>query len=196
MSGKDIVTNEEIWLPKSSKGTLGGGEAVTIDGGFADLTSLEEVFNIYNDAAGGLSESTRSIRFLLEGAIARATTKAQAIEEETERKKASIISEARLLATKTIEEAENLAEATVADAHNQAKQALHRAEKNSKLLTVKALQDINGLMDKMRESLDGTLTEGSVMDDLDPSEDMVADAEVLAEEVLAEEVLAEEVLVG
>ena len=73
----------------------------------------------------------------------------------------------------------------MADAHNQAKQALHRAEKNSKLLTVKALQDFNGLMDKMRESLDGTLTEGSVMDDLDPSEEMVADAEVLTEEVLA-----------
>ena len=95
MSGKDIVHNEEYWIAKSNNETLGGGEGITINGGFKDFESLEEAFNFYNEAAGGLGESARSIKFLLDGTIASATAEAQTIVEESARTKDSIIAEAR-----------------------------------------------------------------------------------------------------
>ena len=176
MSGKDFVPSEEFWIPKGNNGTLGDGAAIVINGGFNDLESLEEAFNTYNEAVVGLGESAQSIKFLLDGAIASATTQARSIEEETARRKASIIAEARERARKTIEEAEQLAQVTVAEAHSQAKEAVHLAEKTRKLTAMKALQDVNSLMDRMRVSLKEDFAESCLADELQPSEELVAAA--------------------
>ena len=137
------------------------------------MESLEEAFNTYNEAVAGLGESAQSIKFLLDGAIASVTTQARSIEEETARKKTSIIAEAREQARKKIEEAEQLAEVTVAEAHSQAQEAVHFAEKSRKLTTMKALQDVNGLMDKMRVSLEEDFAESCLSDDSRQSEELV-----------------------
>ena len=112
----------------------------------------------------------------MDGAIASATTQARSIEEETARRKASIIAEARERARKTIEEAEQLAQVTVAEAHSQAKEAVHLAERTRKLTAMKALQDVNSLMDRMRVSLKEDFAESCLADELQPSEELVAAA--------------------
>ncbi len=171
-SSTDFTPSEDFWVPKdgeqpsvpglkrsrpiaSDKGASKNTMNLSGSGDEPELiSSLEDLLTAHNAAVEQLQHTTNSISTILEDSISQALADAKAIREEAEKAAASAVPEAEAEAKMILDEAESKAAAIVSESKVKSKQIAVDAEKAARQRTQETMDDISGLIEAMKTSLD------------------------------------------